>query len=121
MRHLQTAVEHNVIKIQIRKHNELESLMTLKLITIYITVGSILINIGIFLYYSLSLYESSQEKSRIGYVKYLEILKLDILPGENTALIFEGERLKRFLKFRVLMLVFTVLLVVSLAVRIIFL
>lgn len=95
--------------------------MTLKLFTIYITVGSVLAIAGILLYYSLSLYETSQEKSRIGYFKYLEILKLDILPGENTALIFEGERLKTFLKFRVLMLIFTIIFLVSLFVRLVFL
>lgn len=95
--------------------------MTLKIFTIYITVGSVLANAAILLYYSMSLYETSQEKSHIGYFKYLEILKLDILPGENTTLIFEGERLKTFFKFRALMLIFTAIFLVSLFVRLTFL
>jgi len=93
--------------------------MTLENFTIWVTVGSLLINAGVLLYYSLSLYESSQEKSRIGYVKYLEILKLDILPGENTALIFEGERLKILLRFRILIFSFTAIFLLSLFVRIV--
>ncbi len=93
--------------------------MTLKDLTIWITVGSLLVNAAILFYYSLSLYESSQEKSRIGYFKYLEILKLDILPGENTALIFEGERLKTFLRFRVLIFSFTAIFFLSFFVRIV--
>lgn len=95
--------------------------MTLRDFIIWVTVGSLLVNVGVLLYFSLSLYESSQEKSRIGYVKYLEILKLDILPGENTALIFEGDRLKTFQKFRILIFSFTAIFLVSLFVRIVFL
>lgn len=95
--------------------------MTLKLLTIIITVGSIIIGVGVFYYYSLSLYDSSPEKERIGYLKYVEILKLDILPGENTALIFEGERLRQFLRFRTLILIFMVLAIGSLAIRLMFL
>lgn len=95
--------------------------MTLKLFTICITVGSILISAGVLFYYSLSLYDSSSEKERIGYLKYLEILKLDVLPGENTALIFEGERLKQFLRFRALILIFMVLAIGSLVIRLVFL
>jgi hypothetical protein len=95
--------------------------MTLKLFTIFITVGSIITAIAVFLYYSISLYESSPEKSRIGYIKYLEILKLDIVPGENTALLFEGERLQKFLRLRVLILILIPPALISAAIRFSFL
>ena len=70
-----------------------------------------------FFYYANSLYESSPEKERLSYSKYLAILQLDLIPGENTALVFEGDRLKLLVKFRLIILTSVIVVFSSVCVR----